>query len=73
MKDSLPKNITHNQYLALKKEVDDLYTKMMEMHFQNKRDASYANTRSAYMEKRNLLQQVLALYPQYEKANNNDD
>ncbi len=60
-----PSNITLKEYLALKEEVDMLYAKMMEMHFQNKRDAAYANIRAAYMEKRNLLQQVLAQHPEF--------
>lgn len=60
-------NMTLEQYQALKKEVNRLYEVMMDMHQQKKRDAIYANARSAYMEKKNLLQQAMEKYPEYEK------
>jgi hypothetical protein len=60
-------NMTLAQYLHLKKQVNELYEIMMEMHAQKRRDAIYANARAAYMEKKNLLQQAMELYPEYEK------
>jgi ABC-type transporter lipoprotein component MlaA len=60
-------NISLEQYLQLKKQVDNLYNNMMELHALRKRDANYANARSAYMEKRNILQQVLEAHPEYEQ------
>lgn len=55
------------QYVQLKKEVQVLYNTMMQMHADKRRDALYANARTAYMEKRNLLLEVLAAHPEYEK------
>lgn len=62
----IPSNISFEAYLALKNEVNDLYEKMMKMHFENRRDSAYANARAAYMEKKNLLQQAQSLHPEYE-------
>ena len=59
-------NLTLKEYRQLKKEVSDLYEKMMALHQNQQRDAFYANSRKAYMEQKNKLQQAMEQYPEYE-------
>lgn len=60
-----PEKVTFKEYMQLATEVETLYEAMMKLHYEKVRDAAYANARAAYMEKRNLLQQVAQAHPEY--------